>query len=317
MLQINYLYFTAIRRDEKAFNTIISQLKNQVANMRANPTYAYLDTLYRVISCNHPRTITIPAEEQINRIGLDNALYIFNDRFADAGDFKFVMVGNFNVNAVTPLLETYLGGLPSKQRVETWRDVTPRFPAGVTMFDYARNSEEQSNVNICMKGDFKWDMKERLHFAMFTDILNIKLRESMREEQGGVYGVSVSGSASRYPAPRYSLDIAWGCSPENVTKLHATVFEEAKKIKDSGPADIDLKKVKETLIRERETVMQENAFWQQILLNTYRQGDKLMTLEEYKKMVNAVKASDIRKVAQKYFNEKNYVTGKLMPVETE
>jgi len=71
--------------------------------------------------------------------------------------------------------------------------------------------------------------------------------------------------------------------------------------------------VKETLIRERESVMQENAFWQQVLLNMYRQGDKLMSLEEYTKMVNAVKASDIRKVAQKYFNETNYVTGKLMP----
>ena len=313
ILQLNYLYFTAVRRDEKAFNTLISQIKNQVANMNAYPLYAYMDTLYKVITSNHPRTVTIPTEEQINRIKLDNALYIFNDRFADASDFKFVMVGNFNVNSVTSLLETYLGGLPSKRRVEKWRDVTPIFPEGASEFEFARNSEEQSRVNISMKGQFKWDVKERLHFGVFTDILNIKLRESMREEQGGVYGVNASYSINQYPLPRYSLDFVWGCSPDNVDQLIVTVFEEARKIKATGPTDTDLDKVKETLIRERETAMKENAYWQQILLNTYIQGDKLMTLEEYTKLVQSVRPNDIRRVARLYFNERNYVIGKLMP----
>jgi zinc protease len=313
MLQLNYLYFTAVRRDEKAFNTLISQIRNEVANLNSNPLYAYRDTLYKVITNNHPRTVTIPTEEQINRIKLDNALYIFNDRFADAGDFKFVMVGNFDVNAITPLLETYLGGLPSKRRVETWRDVTPTFPEGITEFDFARNSEEQSRVNISMKGSFRWNIKERLHLGMFTDILNIKLRESMREEQGGVYGVRASYSMSLYPRPRYSLDFSWGCSPDNADQLIVTVFEEAEKIKATGSTDTDLNKVKETLIREREIAMKDNSYWQQVLLNTYRQGDKLMTLDEYKKLIHSVKPKDIRRVARLYFNERNYVIGKLMP----
>ena len=313
MLQLNYLYFTETRRDEKAFNTLISQLKNQVANMRANPTYAYMDTLYKVLTNNHPRTVTIPTEAQIDRIRLDHALYMFNDRFSDASDFKFAMVGNFDINSVIPLLETYLGGLPSKQRVETWRDVTPHFPGGITNLDFARNSEEQSSVNISMKGSFKWDIKERICFSIFTSILDIKLRESMREEQGGVYGVNAEGSVSLHPKPRYSLDFAWGCSPDNVDQLVATVFAEAKKIKNSGPTETDLNKVKEIFIREREISMKENSFWQQVLLNTYRQGDKLMTFEEYRKLVNSVKTKDIRRVARQYFNEMNYVVGKLMP----
>ncbi len=315
MLQLNYMYFTNVRRDEKAFNTFISQIKNQVANMRSNPLYAYMDTLYKVVTSNNPRTITIPTERQIDRIKLDNALYIFNDRFADAGDFKFFMIGNFNVDSVTPLLERYLGGLPSKKRVETWRDVTPKFPAGITELDFARNSEEQSRVNIFMKGPFVKDYKERLFLAVTADILNIRLRESMREEQGGVYGVQLSENVGLYPEPHYSLDFTWGCSPDNVNKLVATVFDEAKKLKTTGPTEIDLNKVKETLIRERETMMKENSYWQQILLNVYRHGDKLMTLEEYKKMINSVKAKDIRKTAQKYINEKNYVIGELMPAK--
>jgi zinc protease len=308
------MYFTAVRYDEKAFNTLISQLRNQVVNMKTNPLYAYMDTLYKVVTSNHPRTITIPTEEQIDRIRLDNALHIFNDRFADAGDFKFVMVGNFKINpALINQLETYLGGLPSKQRKETWRDVTPVFPEGITNLDFARNSEEQSRVNISMKGGFKWDIKERLHLTMMTEILSIKLRESMREEQGGVYGVNVSSNMSQYPKPRYSLDFAWGCSPENVDKLVVTVFEEVKKLKTHGPTENDLKKVKETLIRNCETAIKENQYWLNVLINIYRNGDKPMTLDEYKKLVNSVKAKDIRSVTRQYFNEKNYVLGELKP----
>jgi zinc protease len=317
LLQLNHLYFTAVRRDENAFNTLIAQLKNQVANMKSNPVYAYMDTLYRVIAGNDPRTITIPTEEQINQIKLDHALYIFNDRFADAGDFKYVMVGNFDVNEIIPLLEKYLGGLPSGKRVETWRDVTPSFPPGIVNLDYARNSEEQSRVNISMKGDFKWTLKERIHFAMMTDILNIRLRESMREEQGGVYGVSVSDNAGLYPESRYSIDFAWGCSPGNADVLIGTVFDEVKKLKAHGPAATDLAKVKETFIRERETEMKENTYWLQILQNVYRQGDRLMTLDEYKKLVNSVKVRDIRRVSRKYINENNYVAGKLMPLKQQ
>ena len=316
LLQLNYMYFTAVRHDEKAFNTLISQIRNQVANMKSNPLYAYMDTLYKVVTSNHPRTITIPTEEQINRIRLENALYIFNDRFADASDFVFVMAGNFKMNqALIKQLETYLGGLPSKQRKETWRDVTPVFPAGITHLDFARNSEEQSHVNISMKGGFKWDIRERLYFLMMTEILNIKLRESMREEQGGVYGVNVSGSMNQHPKPRYSLDFVWGCSPENTDKLVVTVFEEAKKLKTSGPTESDVKKVKETLIRNRETAMKENQYWLNMLTNIYRHGDKPMTLEEYKKLVNSVKAKDIRRVTQQYFNDTNYVLGELKPVQ--
>ena len=225
------------------------------------------------------------------------------------------MVGNFDVKAVESLLETYLGGLPSRRRVETWRDVTPEFPEGITSLSYARNSEEQSRVNIFMKGGFKWDLKERLYLSMMTEILNIKLRESMREDQGGVYGVNVSGSTSRYPKSRYSLDFVWGCSPENVNDLVVTVFEEAKKLKTAGPTESDLKKVKEIFIRNRETAMKENQYWLQILMNTYRQGDKLMTLEDYKKLVNSVKTRDIRRVTQQYFNDRNYVLGELMPAK--
>ncbi len=129
------------------------------------------------------------------------------------------MAGNFKTDSVIPLLEKYIGGLPSIKRKESWRDVTPGFPKGLIDIKVPRNSEPQSSVAMVWKGDFKWNDKDRQGFSILMNILAIKCRESMREDQGGVYGVSVSGSVSKIPETRYTIQSTWGCSPENIEKL--------------------------------------------------------------------------------------------------
>ena len=94
------------------------------------------------------------------------------------------------------------------------------------------------------KGDFKWKHKDRQGFTMLMNILAIKCRESMREDQGGVYGVSINGSASKLPKPKYTINSSWGCNPENIEKLSQTVLDEMNKIKKDGPTEIDLNKVR-------------------------------------------------------------------------
>jgi zinc protease len=135
----------------------------------------------------------------------------------------------------------------------------------------------------------------------------------MREDQGGVYGVSISGSASKYPLSRFSIMATWGCNPENITRLSQTVLDEMSKIRADGPTELDLNKVKETLIRERETRMKENSFWMSMLTNYYYQGDKLYSLEEYKSIVNSITQKDIKAVADLYLNTKSYVQVELTP----
>jgi len=135
----------------------------------------------------------------------------------------------------------------------------------------------------------------------------------MREDQGGVYGVSINGIASKLPKPKYSIQSTWGCNPENITKLSQTVLDEMKKIKKDGPTDIDLNKVKETLIRERETRMKVNGFWLGALQNHFLNGDKLLSLEEYKTFVNSFTKDDIKAIANKYLNTSSYVQVALTP----
>lgn len=137
----------------------------------------------------------------------------------------------------------------------------------------------------------------------------------MREDQGGVYGVSINGSASKLPKPKYSITSMWGCNPENIKKLSQTVLDEMNKIKNEGPTEIDLNKVKETLIREREIRVKENSFWVSTLQNHYVNGERFLSLEEYKTSVNSFTKDDIQAIAKKYLDTDSYVQVALTPSE--
>jgi len=313
MLQLNYLYFTGTRKDDNAYKSYISRIRNMLKPMRSTPQMIFQDTLSKIISMNSPRVIAIPTDAQIDQINLDRAIAIFKDRFADASDFTYLMVGNFKVDEVMPMLEKYIGGLPSIKRKETWKDVSPGFPEGKVVVEVPKNSEPQSSVAMVWKDDFKWTVDDRQTFSMLMQILNIKCRESMREDQGGVYGVGVNGSAALYPRPEYTIQASWGCNPDNIGKLTATVIAVMDTMKTVGPKDVDLNKVKETMIRERETRLKENNFWLSSLQNHLLYGDKLRTLDEYKTFINGFTKEDIKKTAKKYLDTKEYVQVSLTP----
>jgi len=281
--------------------------------MRTTPQAIFADTLSKIVSKNSARVITIPSESQFDQLSLDRLIEIYKDRFADGSDFRYIMVGNFRVEEVLPLLEKYIGGLPSIKRKETWKDVTPGFPDGLLVVEVPKNSEPQSSVAMVWKGDFKWNEKHRFGFTMLMNILSIKLRESMREDQGGVYGVSINGSPSKYPESKYSITSTWGCSPENINKLSQTVLDEMIKIKNEGPSEVDMNKVKETLIRERETRIKENGFWISVLQNHFLYGNRLFSQEDYETIVKSISKDDIKAVANKYLNTESYVQVALTP----
>lgn len=313
LLQLNYLYFTGIRRDEDAYNSYMSRMKNMIAPMRAIPRVKFADTLSKVISKNSPRVINVPTDAQLDQADPGRIMSIFRERFASAGDFTYIMVGNFEVNEVIPVLEKYIGGLPSVKGKEKWRDMTPGFPEGLVEIELPENSEPQSLVAMVWKGDFKWKPVDRQAFSMLMEILSIKCRESMREDQGGVYGVSVSGTASKYPKPEYTITATWGCDPEKIDSLAVAVINEMNSIMREGPSETDLNKVKETMIRQRETRMKENSFWISYLQSHFLNGNKIMSFNEYRDFVNSVDTKTIRKIAGRYLNTTHYVKAALTP----
>ncbi len=315
MFQLTYLYFTKPRKDSSAFLTFKQQLNTQFQFMMANPRAVFYDTIYKLATGNDPRTVVIPSAAQINSIDLGKAYDFYTQRFANANGFNFVLVGNFDPEAIKPLITKYLGSIPNTGKPEKWQDVSPDFPKGITQATIHKGTEPQSSVAILMDEKYEWNTKNDLEMVMLMKVLGIRLRENMREDQGGVYGVRATQSTEKYPKEEVSVMISWGCDPQKADTLTQTVFDEMAALQTNGPSAVNLNKAKETLLRDYETNAEQNNYWlRKIKGSLYYQSD-LLTIEEINNIIHEISAEDIQRAANKYFNNDHYLKVVLLPEE--
>ena len=313
MLQLTHLYFTAPRQDEEAFQSFISKNKSIYANVLSNPQYYYQDKLSRLLSQNHPRGGGYPTQEDWDKVKFDETFEVYNDRFADASDFTFFFVGNFNVEEMKPLLAQYLGSLPSTNREEGWKVLGIRPPAGVVHEKIFKGTEPKSMVNIIFNGEMDYDREEAYELNVLAQALTIKLIEEVREKKSGVYSIGASASASKYPYEHYSIRIGFPCAPENVEELTEAVFAEVEKMKENGPTEEDLQKVKETQRRDMETNLKENRYWLRSLQRSYFLERDPVTVLDYEESIESLTVESLKETAIKYFDFDNYVRAVLLP----
>ncbi len=312
MFQLVHLSFTAPRRDENAFAAWRSREMETAKNRRLSPEGTFFEEMLVFQTQNHPR-MRPPTPETFQKVDLDKALSIYADRFADAGDFTFVLVGNVDPEQVKPLVETYLGSLPSKGRKESWRDIKVQWPKGVATKTVTKGTEPKSSVVLTFHGPDKWTRDTENDLRMLSEVLSMRLREVLREDMGGVYGVSVNGTLRRRPRQEYVLSIRFGCAPENVEKLKDAIFAEVKTIQEKGIGDDYIAKIKEQRRRAHEINLKDNAFWLRELERAYTYGDDPKQILDIGPMLEKITSDRVRAAAKKYVSTKQYVFGVLKP----
>lgn len=297
MLQLVHLYFTEPRKDMESFQSFIAKNKALYQNLLSNPRYYYSDTLARVLTQDHPRAGGYPTVEDWEKVDFDKVYSVYNDRFANAGDFTFFFVGNFEIDSIRPALETYLGSLPATGEVEKWQDRGVRPPDGPLKERVFKGSDPQSIVTIYFEKKSPYDLMQAYRLSSLSDILNIRLIEELREEQGGVYSAGSNAGANKYPYEHYVFRISFPCAPENAEKLTATALDLVREIQENGPADADLQKVKETQRRERQENLKKNSYWLNALQSYYYYDMDPEKILEYEQRVESLSKEDIRAVA--------------------
>jgi zinc protease len=268
------------------------------------------------MSQNHPRRKSL-TPERLERLDLETALAFYRDRFADASDFLFTLVGNFEVDSIRPLVEKWIGGLPAAGREDHWRDVGVEAPEGVVEFTVEKGIEPKSSVSITFHGPAEWSPLNDHVLRSTAELMRIRLREVMREDMGGVYGVNVYGSIRRYPRQRYNLGVTFSCDPERVDELTAAVFAEIEALRTNPPDEAYVEKVREAQIRQHETDLENNGFWASTLEWHERNGLDLMEILNYEDLVAAVTPDSVHEAAVLYLSPDRYVKGVLYPEEME
>lgn len=315
MLQLIHLYFTAPRKDSTAYLAYQSQIRGFLENRNASPETAFHDTLSATLAQHHFRARPWSAQ-LLKEMNLDKSFKIYRERFADASDFTFVFVGNLDLEALKPLAEKYLASLPALHRNETWRDEGIRSPKGVIEKTVRKGLEDKSRVSIVFTGPFEWNRQNRYDLNAMASVLRIKLREVLREDQGGTYGVGVRASRDHFPVPDYSVSVSFGCAPDRVEQLTQLVFEQIDSLKNTGIAEKYVKKVRETQRRENEVDLRRNGYWLSTLSFYDRNAEPLTNILQTDQFIENLTPEAVQQAARKYLNTKNYVKVVLLPEKT-
>ena len=313
MFQLAYLQFTAPRLDTVVFTTFKGQAATILANRALSPEAAFQDTI-QVTLAQHAfraRPLTPKVFEEVNP---QKALAFYRDRYADASDFTFVLVGNVDTVAIKPLVETYLASLPNTGRKEKARDTGVKTPKGLIERTLRRGTEPKASTRLVFTGECNYAPEDRFVLRALTTLMQTKLNETLREKLGGTYSPNVGGSCQREPRQEYAVTVAFGSSPENVEVLSKATLALIDSLKAQPVSQADVDKVKEEILRSREVEVKTNAYWLGNIGARDQAGEDLAGLgPAYDEMVKKLTPAMIQQAARKYFNTGNYARFVLLP----
>jgi len=312
MFQLIHLRFTQPRSDPAAFSAFQGQMKSNLANQRSNPAFLFNEALSTSLRQNHLRARPL-TPESVDQLNLDKSMAFYKDRFADAGDFTFVFVGSFKTEEMKPLVERYLGSLPSTGRKESWKDTGVRYAKGVIEKRVEKGLEPQSRAAIVFTGPFTHNQTERVAIRAMAEVLQSRLHETLRASLGGTYGVTTAAGYLRIPVPEFSVNISFSSAPERTEELVKAALQQVELLKTAGPTDKQMTDAKEKLLRDLETNRKQNNYLLTQLSSRYQSGEDLATLFSLEEFYTKLTPAMIQDAAKRYLNPQNMVKVTLFP----
>ncbi|NHE56068.1 M16 family metallopeptidase [Cyclobacterium plantarum] len=303
-LQLIHLYFSEPRMDKDLWEVFLTNQKNQLESAAVNPDFQFNKKVNEIISNGNPRGMGIYSPEQLEAIEVERSLEIYRERFGDIADFEFLFTGNIDLETAIPLIELYLGSLTGNplEEEEEFIDLGIRPPSNQRELIKV-GVDDKSQVILYFNGETPYDLEKSQQFSYLGEILTIKLIETLREEIGGVYGVSARGALSRVPEERFAFTINFPCGPDAVQELTDEVWKEIEKIQENGPDAEDLEKVRETKRISLEENLKRNGFWHGQISAAISGDMPLDTVLGAEDRVLGVTADQVQSIAREFLQK--------------
>ena len=311
LLQLTNLYFSAPREDENAYNTLNKAVRTYLENAALDPRNAYSDSINLILYGYNPRVLPNNIET-LNKICYPDMMRIYKERFGNPADFTFIFVGNLDEKTFKPLIELYLGGLKTTKAREKWFDNGLRIQKGVVYKEIEKPLKINKTTNyIRYSADMPYTLKNDLAMIIIDNLLDLRYTATIREEEGGSYGVSVSGFVNKRPTETAGLTIQFNTDPKLYKRMLEIVHTEIKSIADNGPKPEDLNKVKMNLIKQHKEDVAENGWWMHAISTYYRDGMNFNT--DYEKVINEISPENISSIVKELLKQNNLTEILLMP----
>ena len=313
MLQLVYLYFTQPKVDDEVATAFMQRLKAYFANVSADPRSAFRDSI-SVLMANHNSRVMPMNVDFLNKVDYQKAIKLYKERFADASAFTFIFAGNINPEESKALIETYIGGLPSLNKKENAKDNGVRPPAGKVENHFTKPLKTpKTSAYIAYTGKADYTLEDIVAMDAIQSILTNRYTETIREKEGGSYGVGVRGSVNDFPVPSFNIYMVFDTDPKIANKMIGIIYAEVDSLMKNGPAEETLAKAKEHFITAFQQNVRENSFWTSTIREKYENG--LDSYTKYLEVVNSLTPSKIKEVANKFFGQGNVVEVVMSPAE--
>ena len=317
MMQLLYLSFNEPRFDESAHEAIMARYLAYIANMANNPQKIMGDSLNLIMTNYHPRTRVLDMD-YLGDIEFKMIEEVYRERFADASDFIFVIVGNVGEEQLKPLVQKYIGAIPDLDRSESWVDRKVLEPQGEIVKEIELPLETpKANVNIVIKKPMKYTPYNRQVMSVIKGILDLRFVESIREEEGGTYGVGVGTSLERLPSGKATMRISFDCDPDRAADLKSKVFLELDKLAGEGPSAEDLSKTVGNMLKNQEEGKEHNSYYLNTIYGYYVHGINYDDPVNFEDILNGLSTKDVKKVMKAFYKKPNIVDVVFRPLPAE
>ena len=296
MMQLIYLYFTSPRADEEAFQSYSQRTKAALENQELNPMVTFTDSLISVLYNNHPLRMRTKAAD-IDKINYAKGMELYKDRFADPNNFTFYFVGNIDAETFKPLVEQYLASLKANNRKEDWKDINLGIDNKTKICHFSKQMQNpKASIYMIINGDMAHNYRNQLYMDVLGDVMDIYYTRTIREEEGGTYGVGVMGQVTDKPKDAFLFLVAFDTNKEMYEKLMGKVYEGLNDVAQNGPAQEDLTKVVENLYKKRAEQLEENGFWINAI-DTF-EDEQINVLAEFDEIVKSINPQTIADFAK-------------------
>ena len=306
MLQLTHLYFTSPRKDSVAFEGMMNRTLSLLKNRNASSKVVYNDSLSAVLYDHNVRMAPV-TKEIAEKADYNRILEIYRERFSDASNFKTVFIGKIDMSQLRPLLCQYLATLPATHMAEkTNKANVAQIVKKNEVVKFIRKQETPlANVSVFVTGNVPFSPKNDLTLDMLTRVLQIAYTDSVREEKGGTYGVSVSFSLEKEEDPNALVRISYKADPKRYDELNPIIYKQLQNIADNGPVASSMDKVKKYLKKQYGQMAITNDYWSYVIWHEL--DDEADFDKDYCKMVDAISGEDVQKMAKLLLQQKQRI----------
>jgi len=312
MLQLAYLSIAPPRKDDAVLKSIQQRSIAQLETRKSDPNSALSDTLALLLT-NYSKRTNLPSEEYYKKMDIEKVYALAADRYQDAGDFNFIFLGNIDASKMKPLIEKYIGSIPDNPREEKWvnNNMVPA-KGHVERRLTVPMKDPKAIAYVYFYGEMPCTPENVEYVNAIRYILSMRYVESIREKEGGTYGVSVSASLTSRPVNNYKIAMNFSCAPDRVDYLKGLMLDELTKLKQNGVTAEEVEKTKLNFLKSDAERLKTNSYLIDRVMNYINNGVYTPLPQHSTDIYNNLNGKKIQEMANKVFGN-DYVDVVMVP----